>query len=82
MPSFEYEPLVIFPKPETLNEEEDRRDIDGARLSNTKGIERLGDLKGGKDNLQREVLQQTLQQVEFVLKEVSSREYAFVALQK
>jgi hypothetical protein len=31
MPSFEYEPLILYPKPKTLNEEEDRVDTYGAR---------------------------------------------------
>ncbi len=31
MPSFEYEPLVLSLEPKTLDEEEDKRDIDGAR---------------------------------------------------
>jgi hypothetical protein len=44
MPLFEYEPLVLFPEPETLNEEEDKRDIDGARPSCTKVVEELGNL--------------------------------------
>jgi hypothetical protein len=30
MPSFEYKPLVLSLKLETSNEEEDRRDTDGA----------------------------------------------------
>jgi hypothetical protein len=30
MPSFEYEPLVLSLELNTLNEEEDKRDIDGA----------------------------------------------------
>jgi len=33
--SFEYEPLILFPKSESSNEEEDRRDTDGAGPSNT-----------------------------------------------
>jgi hypothetical protein len=44
MPSFEYEPLVMSPKLETLDEEKDRRDIDGARPSCTKVVEELGNL--------------------------------------
>ncbi len=30
MPTFEYEPLIFFPKPKTSNEEEDRKNTDGA----------------------------------------------------
>jgi len=29
MPAFEYEPLVLSPKPKTSNEEENKGDIDG-----------------------------------------------------
>jgi hypothetical protein len=39
MPSFEYEPLVMFPELETSNEEENRRDTNGARPSCTKVVE-------------------------------------------
>jgi hypothetical protein len=35
MPSFEYELLVISLEPETLDEEEDKGDIDGPRPSST-----------------------------------------------
>ncbi len=30
MPSFKYEPLVLFPKPKISDEEEDKGDTDGA----------------------------------------------------
>ncbi len=60
IPSFEYEPLVLSPKSQTSNEEEDKGDIDGARPSFTKIAEQLGDLKGGKDSLQKEAAKQTL----------------------
>jgi hypothetical protein len=36
MPSFKYEPLVLFLEPKISNEEEDRGDTYGARPSNTK----------------------------------------------
>jgi hypothetical protein len=36
MPSFEYEPLVLFLELETSDEEEDRRDTNGARPSSTR----------------------------------------------
>jgi hypothetical protein len=39
MPSFEYEPLVLFLKLDTLDEEEDKRDIDGVGPSNIKVVE-------------------------------------------
>jgi len=57
MPSFEYEPLVLSPKPETSNEEENRRDIDGAGPSSIKITEELRNLIGGKKSLEREVIE-------------------------
>jgi len=39
MPSFEYEPLVVSPKPKTLDEEEDKGDIAGAGPLGTKVVE-------------------------------------------
>ncbi len=44
MPSFEYELLVMSLELETLDEEEDRRDTNGARPSGTKVVEELGNL--------------------------------------
>jgi len=38
MPSFEYEPLVLFPKLDTSNEEKNRGDIDGTKPSSTKVV--------------------------------------------
>ncbi len=76
MPSLEYEYLVLSLEPKTSNEEEDKRDTNGARPSGTKIVEQSRDLKGGKDSLEREVVEQILQQVEFVLHEVSFQEYA------
>ncbi len=38
MPTFEYEPLIIFLEPKTSNEEKYRGNIDGARPSNTKTL--------------------------------------------
>jgi len=61
MPSFEYEPLVLFLELETLDDEEDKGDIDGARPSSIRVLEELGDLRGGKDNLEREDVEQTLE---------------------
>jgi hypothetical protein len=60
MPSFEYEPLILFPKQETLDEEENKRDIDGARPSGTRVVKEPRDLKGGKEKSERETVQQTL----------------------
>ncbi len=67
MPLFEYEPLVLFPEPKTSNEEEDKGDIDGARPLGTRVVEELGNRRGGKDNLEREVAEQTLKQEEFIM---------------
>ncbi len=51
IPSFQYEPLVLIPKPETSNEEEKRRHTNGARPSWTIiGEEELTNLKGGRDS--------------------------------
>ncbi len=36
MPSFEYEPLVMSPKPETSDDEEAKGDINGVRPSSTR----------------------------------------------
>ncbi len=56
IPSFWYEPLVLTPKLETSNEEEDRRNIDGVGPSGTrKKKEEPIDLKKIKDNPQRKV---------------------------
>ncbi len=54
MPSFEYKPLVLSLKLETSNEEEDRRDTDGAWPLGTRIIEEPRDLKGGKKIPKRE----------------------------
>jgi hypothetical protein len=37
---FEYEPLVLFPKPEMSDEEEDKGDINGARPLGIKVVEK------------------------------------------
>jgi hypothetical protein len=36
IPSFQYEPLVLIPKPKTLYEKEERGNINGARPLKTK----------------------------------------------
>jgi hypothetical protein len=61
MPSFEYEPLVLFLKPKISYEEEDRRDIDGAGPSGIRVEEEQGDLGGGKDSPKREAIEETLE---------------------
>jgi len=43
MPSFEYEPLILSPQPETSYEEEDKGEINGA-TSNIKVAKQVGDL--------------------------------------
>jgi hypothetical protein len=56
MPTFDYEPLVLSPEPKTLDEEEDKGNIDGARPSSTRtSKEELRDLRRGKDSFKREV---------------------------
>jgi hypothetical protein len=56
MPSFEYEPLVLSPKPKTSNEEKNKRNTNGAKPSGTKITkEELGNLRRGKDSSKREV---------------------------
>jgi hypothetical protein len=67
MPSFEYEPLILSPKPETSNEEKYRRDIDGVGPSSIQVAEEPRDLKGGKDNPEREDVEQILEYVESIL---------------
>ncbi len=79
MPSFEYEPLILSPKPKTSDQEKDKRDIDGVIPLGTRVEEKPKDLRGEKENLEREVAKQTLKQVEFVLQEVSFQKYASAA---
>ncbi len=56
IPSFQYEPLVLSLELETSNEEEDIGNIDGVGpLGTKKKKEEPRNLKGGKDNVQREV---------------------------
>ncbi len=57
MPSFEYEPLVLSPKPETSDDEEDKRDTYGASSLGTRVAQELGDLIGGNDSLDREAVE-------------------------
>ncbi len=76
MPSFEYEPLILSPKPKISNEKEDKGDIDGAGPSNTRVPKKPWDLKGGKDSLEREDVEQTLEQIKSILQEINSHDYA------
>jgi hypothetical protein len=57
MPLVEYEPFVLSLEPKTSDEEEATKDTDGARPSCTKIVKELRDLKGGKDNLEREAIE-------------------------
>ncbi len=60
MPSFEYEPLVLFLKPKTSKEEKYKGNINGAGPSCTKIIkEKVEDFRGGKDNPKRQVIGKT-----------------------
>ncbi len=86
IPLFQYEPLVLTPKPKTSNEEEERRQINGVGPSKTRTVEEeLADLRGGRDSSQKKVggmknvLEQTLELIEFVPHEVSSQEYGSAA---
>ncbi len=81
MPSFEYEPLILSPKLETSYEEEDKGDIDGARPSNIKVVEQVGDLRGGKDNPKKEATKQIIELVKFILQEVNCQEYVFATIE-
>ncbi len=75
--------MVLHPKHEISNEEEDKGDIGGVGPSNTRILEEeLGDLKGGKENSNREAINKTyaskhiLEPKKNVMLYVSSQEYA------
>ncbi len=70
MPSFECEPLVLAPKPQTLNEKKDRRDTNGPGPLGIGIPQELGDLKGKKDSLEKEDVEQTLKQVKNIYKKL------------
>lgn len=60
MPTFECEPLVLFPELETLDEEKDRGDTGGARPSTIRTPEEEPrDLRGGKENPNKEAIGKT-----------------------
>jgi len=67
MPSFEYEPLVLSPKPKTSNEEENKGDIDGVGRLGIRVLEEPRNLKGGKNSPKKEDIEQILEQIEFCL---------------
>jgi len=72
MPSFEYESLILFLELKTSDEEEDKGDTDGVGTPNTRVVEELGNLRGGKDSPKRKAIKQTLEQVESILQKISS----------
>jgi hypothetical protein len=76
MSSFEYEPLVMSLDLKTSDEEENRRDTNGARPSGTRIAKEPKDLRGGKDSHEKEAAKKILEQVEFVLQEISYQESA------
>jgi hypothetical protein len=54
IPSFQYEPLVLTPKPKTSYEEKEKGNIDGVRPSMTRTkMEELIDLRGRRDSSQK-----------------------------
>ncbi len=61
MPPFEYECLVLSLKLETLDEEENKGDTDGVGPLGTRVVKEPRDLRGGKDSLEREVVEQILE---------------------
>ncbi len=56
---FEYRPLVLSLELKTLDEEENKRDIDGVGPISTRVIKQQRNLGGGKDSLEREATKQT-----------------------
>jgi hypothetical protein len=61
MSSFEYEPLVLSLELETLDDEEDKRDKNGTSPSCTRITKEPRNLKGGKDSLGREAIEQIVE---------------------
>jgi hypothetical protein len=56
IPSFQYEPLILTPKPKTSNEEEKRGNTNGARPSKIRTEkEEPTCLRRGRDNFHKEV---------------------------
>jgi hypothetical protein len=80
MTLFEYEPLVVSLEPKISNEEKDIGDTNGVGPLGTKVVKQPRDFRGGKDSLEREVVEHTLKQVIYILQEVSSQEYASIAI--
>jgi hypothetical protein len=61
MPPFEYEPLVLSLELDALDEEEDKGDTYGVGPTGIRVVEELGDLRGGKDSLEKEAIEQILE---------------------
>jgi hypothetical protein len=60
MPTFEYDPLVLYLEPKTLDEEEDKGDTSGVGPLDTRTTkEEPGDLKGRKERFNREAIGKT-----------------------
>jgi len=57
MPSFEYKPLILFPKLKTLNEEKDKGDTNGVGSSNIIIAKEPKDFRGRKNISKREVVE-------------------------
>ncbi len=88
IPLFQYEPLVLIPKSETLDEEEEKGQINGVGPSNIKTTEEEPvDLRKGRDNSQKEVggmryvLKQSPEPLKSVPQEVSSQEYGSIIIE-
>ncbi len=56
-----------------------KRDTYGAKPSGTRVVEEPRDSRGGKDSPKREAIEQTFEQIESILQEVSYQKYAFIA---
>jgi hypothetical protein len=63
MPFFEYGPLVLSLELKTSYEEENKGGTFGLGPLSTKVLERPGNLGGGKDNPEKEAVEETLEQV-------------------
>jgi hypothetical protein len=60
MPSFEHEPLVLFLKPNTSYEEENKGNTNGVGQSSTRVAKEPRDLIRGKDSPKKEATEHTL----------------------
>jgi hypothetical protein len=56
IPLFQYELIVLIPKPKTLDEEEEKENTNGAKPSRIRiEMEELANVKERRDNFHREV---------------------------